>query len=83
MKTKQWTTGGILALDARNKELEKFVSAVARCTKDGECRKHLVCDGARIDCDLFDMPSDDAVYTLHTLINEARELIIPKRRKAA
>jgi hypothetical protein len=83
MATKKWTTGGVLALDARNKELEAFASRIARLTKDGECRKHIVCDGRRVDCDIFDLTNDDAVASLHLLISLARNLVAPRTRKAA
>lgn len=43
-----------------------FIRMIARLVKDGERQE----DGTE-----FDMPNDDAVETLHSLISQARELI--------
>jgi hypothetical protein len=52
-----------------------FVAKVSRLTKDGECVTHgETCTGDQADCKLFDLPSDDAVETLHMVISEARRL---------
>ena len=47
-----------------DKNLE-FIQQIARLVKDGE-----IDDNG----DVFDMPNDDAVDTLHSLISRAREL---------
>ncbi len=61
------------------KRLMDFVGSIARLTKDGEC---VVCgkDGLEDnpECDdheAWDMPNDDAVETLHSLISQAREIV--------
>ena len=64
------------------KRLMGFVGSIARLTKDGEC---VVCgkDGGpgiqpRMRRPLRparDMPNDDAVETLHSLISQAREIV--------
>ena len=54
------------------RELERFVKMVARLRKDGEP------DAAG---DPWDMPNDDAVDTLHRLIDDARDIIAPARKE--
>jgi hypothetical protein len=54
-----------------------FIQQVARLTKDGECASCGLSVDLNRDCEdhqLFDMPNDDAVDTLHSLISKAREL---------
>lgn len=54
-----------------NDKLLEFVKRIAYLVKDGELDDN---------GDVFDMPNDDAVDTLHSLISEARELTgIPDR----
>ena len=59
MQTKDMFTPASLSEQA-----VKFVAMVANLTMDGE----------EIDGEPWDMPSDDAVDTIHSLINRAREL---------
>src|SRR6266498_4576246 len=58
--------------------MRAFLERIARLVKDGECQDCLLDgDSQNEDCDdhdAFDMPNDDAVDTLHSLITEAREL---------
>lgn len=49
-----------------NRQYAKFILMIARLVKDGERQE----DGTE-----FDMPSDDAVDTLHSLITQARALV--------
>ena len=54
-----------------------FVEHVARLTKDHECAMCGLAEHENPECsehELFDMPNDDAVETLHSLISEARAL---------
>ena len=56
----------------------ELIESMARLTKDGECAAcgtdgyddNPECEGH----EAFDMPNDDAVDTLHDLINQARDL---------
>ena len=63
-------------------KLAAMVRQISRLTKDGECHACLK-DGeepnpACLDHKAFDMPSDDAVETLHSLISQARALFAPE-----
>jgi hypothetical protein len=59
-------------------EAQEFVEMAAALTKDGECEHGEGCDEG---CDGFDMPNDDAVDTLHSLISAARSIL--ERQKEA
>jgi hypothetical protein len=68
----------VIAAAEKSGESE-FIQGVARQIKDGECR---TCgkDGfeENPDCkthDPYDLPNDEAVDTLHALIEEAREIL--------
>ncbi len=60
----------------RSADLEELRATAAKCVKDGECATCYK-DGfeENPDCpshEPFDMPNDDAVDTLHSLIEDAR-----------
>ena len=55
----------------------EFIELIARLTKDQECAACGSGNEENADCsdhELFDMPNDDAVETLHGLISGARRV---------
>lgn len=79
MENEQQFPDGVEISCARYKELMEFIRTTARLTKDRECH-HCGLDGDDdngqcAEHEPFDMPNDDAVETLHSLISGARELL--------
>lgn len=68
----------------RLQKMFQLVERMAAMTKDGECLVHGggYCEVETDECELFDLTNDDAVDTLHTLIDAARELDVPGEEEA-